>query len=91
MHTTEHTEPLIGLAKLMRMAYSGCDLAPLGTQLIERAETDTGGHALMAGRRDGDVSRPSIQERQQQHDDEQEETQDSHVWNDSMRQANAKD
>jgi len=47
MHTTEHTEPLIGLAKLMRMAYSGCDLAPLGTQLIERAETDTSGHALM--------------------------------------------
>jgi glutathione synthase/RimK-type ligase-like ATP-grasp enzyme len=47
MHTTEHTEPLIGLAKLMRMAYSGCDLAPLGTQLIERADTDTSGHALM--------------------------------------------
>lgn len=47
MHTTEHTEPLIGLAKLMRMAYSGCDLAPLGTQLIERAEIDTSGHALM--------------------------------------------
>lgn len=47
MHTNEHTEPLIGLAKLMRMAYSGCDLAPLGTQLIERAETDTSGHALM--------------------------------------------
>ncbi len=47
MHTNEHTEPLIGLAKLMRMAYSGCDLAPLGTQLIERAETDTSGRALM--------------------------------------------
>lgn len=47
MHTNEHTEPLIGLAKLMRMAYSGCDLAPLGTKLIERAETDTSGHALM--------------------------------------------
>ncbi|WP_340121035.1 RimK family alpha-L-glutamate ligase [Methylobacter svalbardensis] len=47
MHTNEHTEPLIGLAKLMRMTYSGCDLAPLGTQLIERAETDAGGHALM--------------------------------------------
>jgi glutathione synthase/RimK-type ligase-like ATP-grasp enzyme len=31
--------PLIGLAKLMRMAFSGMDLAPLGTQLIERAET----------------------------------------------------
>jgi glutathione synthase/RimK-type ligase-like ATP-grasp enzyme len=47
MHTPELHEPLIGLAKLMRMAYSGCDLAPLGTQLIERAETDTSGHALM--------------------------------------------
>lgn len=47
MQTNELTEPLIGLAKLMRMACSGCDLAPLGTQLIERAETDTGGHALM--------------------------------------------
>lgn len=47
MHTNEFTEPLIGLAKLMRMTYSGCDLAPLGTQLIERAETDTSGHALM--------------------------------------------
>ena len=29
--------PLIGLARLMRMAYSGVDLAPLGAQLIERA------------------------------------------------------
>ena len=47
MQTNELAEPLIGLAKLMRMAYSGCDLAPLGTQLIERAETDTSGHALM--------------------------------------------
>ncbi|TAN68104.1 MAG: RimK family alpha-L-glutamate ligase [Methylobacter sp.] len=47
MQFNEHSEPLIGLAKLMRMAYSGCDLAPLGTQLIERAETETGGHALM--------------------------------------------
>lgn len=47
MQSNEHPEPLIGLAKLMRMAYSGCDLAPLGTQLIERAETETGGHALM--------------------------------------------
>lgn len=47
MQTNELTEPLIGLAKLMRMAYSGCDLAPLGTQLIERAETDSSGHALM--------------------------------------------
>ncbi|MEE7624896.1 RimK family alpha-L-glutamate ligase [Methylobacter sp. Wu8] len=47
MQSNEHTEPLLGLAKLMRMAYSGSDLAPLGTQLIERAETETGGHALM--------------------------------------------
>ena len=31
-------EPLIGLAALMRMAFSGTDLAPLGTQLIARAE-----------------------------------------------------
>lgn len=35
-------EPLIGLAKLMRMAFSGVDLAPLGTQLIERAGSDPG-------------------------------------------------
>ncbi len=47
MQTNELTQPLIGLAKLMRMAYSGCDLAPLGTELIARAETDTSGHALM--------------------------------------------
>ncbi|MGZ5018060.1 MAG: aminotransferase class V-fold PLP-dependent enzyme [Methylobacter sp.] len=47
MHTNESTAPLIGLAKLMRMAYSDCDLTPLGTELIARAETDTGGHALM--------------------------------------------
>jgi glutathione synthase/RimK-type ligase-like ATP-grasp enzyme len=47
MHTNDITEPLIGLAKLMRMAYSGHDLAPLGTQLIERAEIESGGHALM--------------------------------------------
>ncbi len=44
-HTTN--QPLIGLAKLMRMAYAGEDLAPLGTELIERAATDTSGHALM--------------------------------------------
>lgn len=31
-------EPLIGLAALMRMAFSGVDLAPLGAQLIARAE-----------------------------------------------------
>ena len=32
--------PLIGLASLMRMAFSGVDLAPLGTQLIARAGTE---------------------------------------------------
>ncbi len=47
MPTNEPIEPLIGLTKLMRMAYSGQDLAPLGAQLVERAETETGGHALM--------------------------------------------
>ena len=47
MRTHELNEPLIGLAKLIRMAYSGCDLAPLGTQLVERAKTDTSGHALI--------------------------------------------
>ncbi len=47
MNTFNHMQPLLGLAKLMRMAYSGADLAPLGTQLIERAETDTSGKALM--------------------------------------------
>lgn len=47
MHTNEPNNSLLGLVKLMRMAYSGSDLAPLGTQLIERAETDTSGHALM--------------------------------------------
>lgn len=35
-------EPLIGLAALMRMAYSGVDLAPLGMQLVERASQDPG-------------------------------------------------
>ena len=47
MQSKQLTEPLIGLAKLMRMAYADYDLAPLGTQLIERAETEAGGHALM--------------------------------------------
>jgi glutathione synthase/RimK-type ligase-like ATP-grasp enzyme len=47
MQTREFSEPLIGLAKLMRMAYAGRDLAPLGAQLIKRAETDTSGLALM--------------------------------------------
>lgn len=32
-------EPLIGLAPLMKMAFSGIDLTPLGTRLIERAES----------------------------------------------------
>lgn len=35
-------EPLIGLAALMRMAYSGVDIAPLGTQLVERAGLNPG-------------------------------------------------
>lgn len=47
MSSKKPGKPLIGLAKLMRMAYSDCDLAPLGTQLIQRAETESGGHALM--------------------------------------------
>lgn len=47
MHQKKPGKPLIGLAKLMRMAYSDCDLSPLGTQLIKRAETETDGHALM--------------------------------------------
>lgn len=34
------SQQLIGLAHLMRMAVSGADLAPLGTQLIERAGAD---------------------------------------------------
>jgi glutathione synthase/RimK-type ligase-like ATP-grasp enzyme len=33
------SEPLIGLATLMRMAFSGADLGPLGTRLLKRAET----------------------------------------------------
>lgn len=32
-------EPLIGLAALMRMVFSGADLGPLGTRLLKRAET----------------------------------------------------
>ena len=35
-------QPLIGLAKLMRMAFSGVDLGPLGMQLIARAEAGSG-------------------------------------------------
>ena len=34
--------PLIGLAKLMRMAYAGVDLGPLGAQLIEYAGANPG-------------------------------------------------
>ena len=35
----ENCEPLIGLAPLMRMAFTGADLGPLGTRLLKRAET----------------------------------------------------
>src|SRR5208337_872626 len=35
-------EPLIGLAKIMRLIFSGIDLAPLGKQLVARAEKGTG-------------------------------------------------
>lgn len=34
------SQPLIGLARLMRMAVSGADLAPLGVELIARAGAD---------------------------------------------------
>lgn len=40
LNLSDRTQPLIGLAALMRMAFSGTDLAPLGTQLIERAQQD---------------------------------------------------
>lgn len=41
-------EPLIGLAPLMAMAFSGVDLAPLGARLIERAGSAAGdANALM--------------------------------------------
>jgi tetratricopeptide (TPR) repeat protein len=36
----DNHEPLIGLAALMRMAFSGVDLGPLGAQLIARAESN---------------------------------------------------
>ena len=39
--------PLIGLAQLMRRAYNGEDLAPLGTTLIQRAETQADANTLM--------------------------------------------
>lgn len=43
----EH-EPLIGLATLMKMAFSGVDLAPLGQRLLERAISGpTKGDTLM--------------------------------------------
>lgn len=47
--TSENARPqLIGLAALMRKAYSGVDLAPVGEQLIERAKPDPGdANALM--------------------------------------------
>jgi glutathione synthase/RimK-type ligase-like ATP-grasp enzyme len=38
---------LIGLAKLMRMAFSGEDLGPLGARLIERAGTGSSANTLM--------------------------------------------
>lgn len=41
-------EPLMGLARLMRRAFVGEDLAPLGASLIARAQADTGdAEALM--------------------------------------------
>ena len=41
---SNHTEqqPLIGLAKLMRMSVAGIDLAQLGSQLVSRAGSDSG-------------------------------------------------
>ncbi|MEJ2346093.1 MAG: RimK family alpha-L-glutamate ligase [Gammaproteobacteria bacterium] len=35
-------EPLMGLAALMRLAFSGADLTPVGQRLLARAEADTG-------------------------------------------------
>lgn len=34
--------PLMGLARLMRLAYAGTDIAPLGVEMIERAAADPG-------------------------------------------------
>jgi glutathione synthase/RimK-type ligase-like ATP-grasp enzyme len=50
--STEHADtectPLIGLAPLMRQAFSGVDLKPLGAQLIERSsQNPNDAHALM--------------------------------------------
>ncbi|MDD2913788.1 MAG: RimK family alpha-L-glutamate ligase [Gallionella sp.] len=47
MQPTENDQ-MIGLAKLMRMAYSGVDLAPLGTQLIGRAGASSSSTAASA-------------------------------------------
>jgi len=35
-------QPLIGLARIMRLIFSGIDLAPLGSQLVARADTGSG-------------------------------------------------
>ena len=40
-HNAEQA-PLIGLAKIMRMIFAGVDLAPLGSQLVARAEQGSG-------------------------------------------------
>lgn len=48
MSDTDLSKPaLIGLAQLMRWAYNGDDLAPLGTALIQRAETQADANTLM--------------------------------------------
>lgn len=47
LETKEH-EPMLGLAPLMKMAYSGVDLTSLGNSLLERASLDaTDNNALM--------------------------------------------
>lgn len=41
-------EPLLGLARLMKMAYANIDIAPLGIKMVERAMTDpSDANALM--------------------------------------------
>ncbi len=42
LETNVEQASLIGLAKIMRMIFSGVDLAPLGTQLVARAEKGSG-------------------------------------------------
>lgn len=42
-HTASASEPLMGLASLMSLAFRGADLGPLGEQLLARADHD-GGH-----------------------------------------------